>query len=393
MFKNFFKNIKNNMFKINNKEPLSKMSLMVILFLDVFLLINLFGGLNQHLNQLTKPNEYISSNCNNFFNNDKKIENLENYFNQKYYKNKLDYFSTSQSLSECQKLKTEIKTLINNNELKSFFKQKENSEKEITKLNNKIESLKNSYPNLLLEKIANLDENLSITESKAEEIKKDLKILEEQKEKEKEKIILLTKNIKNHQNYKNFFSFINENKEKVNNADNIYKYWYPVKRLLLEFLFLLPLLFLVYWWNQKSLKKEKNISILISAHLLFIISVPILFSILKLIWEIIPRKILQNLWNYLMQSNLILIWHYLLYFIYIAVAFLIVYLIQKKLFSYEKLVEKRISQQECFYCGKKQEKINKHCPYCGKDLLKKCSNCQELTFTETPFCRNCGKKQ
>ncbi len=46
-----------------DKEPLGKAALVIILFLDLFILISIFDGLGAHTAQLTSPSEYIPELC------------------------------------------------------------------------------------------------------------------------------------------------------------------------------------------------------------------------------------------------------------------------------------------------------------------------------------------
>ncbi len=56
---------KNRLVKINDEEPLSRLSLFVIIALDIFILFVVFQGLNDHTSQLTSPNEYVPYDCRN----------------------------------------------------------------------------------------------------------------------------------------------------------------------------------------------------------------------------------------------------------------------------------------------------------------------------------------
>ena len=44
-------------------QPLGKAALVIILFLDIFILISIFNGLNEHTRQLSTPDEYVPSSC------------------------------------------------------------------------------------------------------------------------------------------------------------------------------------------------------------------------------------------------------------------------------------------------------------------------------------------
>jgi len=55
--------ISNRLTRITENEPLSLLSIVLIVFLDLFVLVNLFVGLNNQTKQLTSPDEYIPNVC------------------------------------------------------------------------------------------------------------------------------------------------------------------------------------------------------------------------------------------------------------------------------------------------------------------------------------------
>ncbi|MEZ4580017.1 MAG: hypothetical protein R2861_17075, partial [Desulfobacterales bacterium] len=67
MIRNRLATFKNRLFRIHDKEPLSKLSLCVIIALDVFILFMVFSGLNDHTRQLTAPQEYVPYECREVF--------------------------------------------------------------------------------------------------------------------------------------------------------------------------------------------------------------------------------------------------------------------------------------------------------------------------------------
>jgi hypothetical protein len=46
-----------------DREPLGKAALVIVLFLDLFILISIFDGLGAHTAQLTSPSDYIPGLC------------------------------------------------------------------------------------------------------------------------------------------------------------------------------------------------------------------------------------------------------------------------------------------------------------------------------------------
>ena len=58
---------KDRLVNIGSEEPLSKISLAVIVALDLFILFVVFQGLDDHTRQLTSPDEYVPYECREIF--------------------------------------------------------------------------------------------------------------------------------------------------------------------------------------------------------------------------------------------------------------------------------------------------------------------------------------
>ncbi len=62
-----FTEFKNRLTSVSKEEPLNKLSLAVIIILDIFVLTFVFTGLDEHTQQLTTASEYMPSNARNIF--------------------------------------------------------------------------------------------------------------------------------------------------------------------------------------------------------------------------------------------------------------------------------------------------------------------------------------
>jgi len=167
-------------------------------------------------------------------------------------------------------------------------------------------------------------------------------------------------------------------------------FWFPVKRLGMEMIFLAPLVLVFWFWNSKSIVNNRPFQVLVSSHLLVIVFIPVVFKIIELLYDIIPRKLLQQLIELLESLHLIALWHYLLMGVAILLALACVYVFQKRWFSHEKLLEKRIAKGQCQDCGGKLPTDCIACPRCGFKQFEDCSNCQDPTYVHGKYCINCG---
>jgi len=170
-------------------------------------------------------------------------------------------------------------------------------------------------------------------------------------------------------------------------------FWYPVKRLAMQLLFLIPLFAVFYAWNSASIRRCRGIQTLVSSHLLAVSSIPILCKVIEAVYDIIPRKLLKQLMNLLEAMKLIAIWHYLIIALGVGAALLLICLVQKKLFSSERIariIERRISHGDCQECGKHLPAGSAACPFCGFVQYKPCGNCHGQMHVYGKFCQTCG---
>jgi hypothetical protein len=167
-------------------------------------------------------------------------------------------------------------------------------------------------------------------------------------------------------------------------------FWFPVKRLAMQFVFLLPLVAAFYFWNGASIRKGRGVQTLVSSHLLVVASIPVLFKVIETVYDIIPKKLLRKLIELLESLKLVALWHYLVIALAVGGALFFIYIFQKKLFSREKLIERRIAKGQCQACGKQLPALSPACPFCGSTQYKACGQCGKQTLIHGKFCRECG---
>jgi hypothetical protein len=158
----------------------------------------------------------------------------------------------------------------------------------------------------------------------------------------------------------------------------------------MEMLFLLPLLTGFYYWNARSIARARPFQSLVSSHLLVVTFIPVLFKILELFYDIIPKKILKKVIDLLESLQLVALWYYLLMGLAVLAALTLIYLLQKKLFSRERLLARRIAKGQCQECGAQLRGDIAACPFCGAGQFRECSHCSRPTWLHGKYCRECG---
>jgi len=264
---------------------------------------------------------------------------------------------------------------------------------EVNQLNSTIKYTKNAYDTSLLEDIANKNQDSANVEA----LRKDFQLKTERLNQLSNRQSSLDSELNQDKKIVQLFTLIDSYTENDRRSlrEDLRKlnFWFPVKRLGMEMVFLLPLLLIFYFWNAKSLAANRPFQSLVSSHLLAVVFIPVLFKISELIYEILPKKLFKQLIDLLESLKLVALWYYLMMAVIILASLALIYLFQKKLFSREKLMVKRISKGACQNCGKHLPENTSACPFCGFEQYKQCSKCGKPTYVYGKFCKECGHSE
>ena len=377
--KDKFGKIRTHLTSMDN-QPLGKAALVIIIFLDIFILVSIFNGLDAHTKQLSSPDIYIPNTCreivvNRQWNPTSRIDNLS----QIIISSSTSYYRQEEKKNErhpvCMPYIDLVDQIKNDKALISIFEERNKSEREARELQREIDNLKGSYDTSLLETIAKKQESQTkVTATKEDFLKKTAAL-----DTLKSKIATLEQSINTDEKIKLLWEKLqtlqDQDRQKLLSDLRTINFWYPVKKLGMQMFFLLPLFIVFYAWNNVSIKNNRGLQTLVSSHLLGISFIPILFKIIETVYDIIPKKLLKKVIDLLESLKLVAIWHYLVIALAVAAALFLIYIFQKKLFSREKLIERRISKGECQQCGKHLPSGSTACPFCGFVQYKPCSNC------------------
>lgn len=392
----FFK-IKTNLTNLDN-QPLSKAALVIILFLDIFVLTSIYNGLDEHVNQFSSPDEYIPHSCREIvidkdWNSTNRIDNLSDIIishSNSYYQIEEEKKIWHPVCAPYLDLFDQIK---NNEKLAIVFEERSKIGREARALQRKIGNLKGGYDTSLLETIADQEEG----QADIGIIKKDIRVKTNDLNTLRRQIAGLERKINRNENVKLLWKKLQglqqADREKLKADLRSIHFWYPIKELGMQMVFLLPLFAVFYVWNNASIGKNRGIQTLVSSHLMVVSFIPILCRITETVYDIIPKKLLKKLTELLESLKLVAIWYYLVIALAVAAALFVIYIFQKKLFSREKLAERRIAKGQCQECGKQLPPGSQACSFCGYAQFKTCSSCNKSTFTFGKYCRECGKVQ
>jgi len=396
-FKDGFSKIKGNLTSLDN-QPLSKAALVIILFLDLFILTAIFNGLDEHTGQLTSPDDSIPSSCqeivlNQDWNPTNRIENLASIivsYSNSYYqpgkKKKARHPICAPYLDLVDRIKSD-------KALAAVFDERKKFAREAKELQRQIDAAKGAYDTSLLETIAKQEEG----RANVDQIKTDLQAKTEALNTLRGQLAALELEINTNAPVRLLWKRLDNQqqaaREQLRAELRRAYFWYPLQRLGMQILFLLPLFAIFYAWNNASIRKNRGIQTLVSAHLLVVSFIPLFFKIIETIYDILPKKILYKLIALLESAKLIAIWHYLMIALAIGAALFSIYIFQRKIFSRDKLIGRRIMKGLCQSCGKHLPQGSAACSICGFNQYKTCISCNKPTFVFGKHCSNCGKPQ
>ena len=392
-----FKNIQAHLTSIDT-QPLNKASLIIVIFLDLFILISIFDGLEKHTSQISAPDDYVPIICreiilNREWNPTNRMDNLSGIIT-----------SDHRSFSPFEDKKIErhpvctpyldlIYQIKNSKELIELFEDREKFSSEAIEIQREVGNLKGAYDTSLLETIAKQKDG----QSNVDTLRKNVQAKSNTLDALRAEIGSIENKINGDENVRNFFTKLDTlspaDHEILKSDLRTINFWYPVKKLAMQLIFLLPLFAAFYFWNNVSINNHRGIQMLVSSHLLIVSFIPIFFKIVEAIYDILPKVFLKKLIDLLESLKLVALWNYLMITMAVIIALFLIYIFQQKLFSREKIIERRISKGMCQQCGKMLPIGSMACSFCGFIQARKCTACNQPTYVFGRFCKSCGKEQ
>jgi hypothetical protein len=398
--------------RINN-EPLNKISLVVIILVDLFILTNVFSGLDDisrwHLSpvqahpcysewdsyqtQTTGNKDYdivrkavLAETNENMYGSQPKASVKEAYIQDA--KNHLG--SIASTCLDYAGIRDKVNTLENRKIVSTINQQ----HVDINKLESASQTIKSQYDSSLLEKIAGQERGRSINQVGAEKAKQTL----DQNNLKISALKLETTNLNNKLVAKPestaFISLVKDN-NKFNPLKNSYKqaaFWYPSIQFGFQAAFLLPLILGALAINSFAQRRGYGLIALISWHLLVIFLIPLLFKVFQFLQVGVLftfiSKVIYNIFGSLL---------FLISYIYILLipllGFGLIKVFQEFVFNSKIQIAKRVQKSQCVNCASKIRSFDIYCPHCSTYQLSECQNCHNLTYKGLPYCNQCGQSQ
>jgi RNA polymerase subunit RPABC4/transcription elongation factor Spt4 len=378
-------------------QPLGKAALVIILFLDLFILISIFDGLADHTGQLTAPDQHIPPLCREIvIDRDWNPTNRLGHLAQIISRHRDSYYTPDARAEKkpqhalCAPIVHALRAIREDEGLSRNLIEDIKLQQETRELRAELERMKGAYDTSLLETIARPRQAESNVASMRKEIADKTGTMNELVRRQR----LLEASLEQDNRVRALFALaagVSATDRRALRDDlRRLNFWYPVQRLGMEMLFLLPLFLVFYFWNSRSIAGNRPFQKLVSSHLLVIVLIPVFFKLVELVYDILPRKLLKHVIDLLESLKLVAIWHYLVMGAVILLALALIYLFQNKLFSRAQLLQRRIAKGLCQDCGQRLPPDSPYCPACGAGQYRACIHCHAPTHVHGKYCKACG---
>lgn len=389
-----------------NNEPLNKVSLIVIILIDLFILVNVFTGLDDISRWHISPSQAYP--CYSDWKNYQTQTDGNRDYNA--LRSSLNYSANSRfdlqsnyKLAEVGHLGkvsatclqyASYKDKINTPENQTILKTIDQKNTSIDGLAQKNRAIQTQYDSTLLEKIAGQPRGQSINLVGAEKAKQEidnnnLKIAALKKD-----VSVLKNQLLKKPGSTSFIRFL-QDKEQFNEIEKGYEqasFWYPSIQLVFQTLFLLPLIWGALFIHRLAQRKGYGLAALISWHLLVIFCIPLIFKIFEFLQVGVLFQLIAEIISALFGGLLFLV-SYLYILIIPLLGFGIIKFFQKFVFNAKLQAASRVQKTQCVRCAKKIRPQDSYCPHCGYYQYVECSNCHEFTYKHLPHCKHCGQVQ
>lgn len=384
------------------QEPLNRVSLIILILVDIFVLINVFSGLDNIANWPLSPDETFP--CYGAYQTYQNERERQDPF-------QVDTQTIAQVIADAQawqpppddrhRIGSVNPLCVEHKRLKQAVPTPENVQRqdtiatlktEIDKLKQTIATLQAQYDSTLLEKIAEQDPQQSINQSTAERTKADIESAKRQIQEKQQQIKKLQQELLATPVAIAYLDAVG-NQETYATLKRGYEsaqFWYPNLQFLLQLLFLAPLIAIAYWWHINAVNHQRGLQVLLSWHLLLIFCIPLLIKIFTFLqFGNLVRWVTDLI--VALVGGLLFVASYLLILFIPLLGFGLIKFLQRFVFNPKIQAKKRIQKSRCIQCNARLRTADPYCPHCGFDQYQACPHCHHRTYKFSHYCRACGE--
>ncbi|MDJ0676760.1 MAG: hypothetical protein QNJ36_15505 [Calothrix sp. MO_167.B42] len=389
-----------------NNEPLNKVSLIVIVLIDIFILINVFTGLNDISRWHISPSQAYScysqwQSYRTQTNQDKDYQIIKAALNY----NPYNQFNEEQRYQQAESNHlgkvspiclnyAQSKDKINNTKNQQIAKSIDQKQRNINNFKGKNRNIRAQYDSTLLEKIAGQPSEQSINQVSAAKAKQELDKNNRNISALEKQVSNLKTELTNKPESVSFINFLQDNNQFniVNQGHKRASFWYPTIQLAFQSLFLVPLIIIALSVHRFAVGRGYGLITLMSWHLLVIFFIPLIIKVFEFLQI---GAIFQFIFNIIkaLFGGLIFLVSYVYILLIPFIGFVIIKFFQKIVFNPQLQATNRFQKLRCIKCAKKIRHGDTYCPHCGYYQYVECPNCHNLTYKHLSYCKHCGHSQ
>ncbi|MEM6450628.1 MAG: hypothetical protein AAF703_09975 [Cyanobacteria bacterium P01_D01_bin.105] len=389
-----------------NHEPINKVSLIVIIIVDLFILFNVFAGLDDisrwPLNpQQTYPCQSSWHAYRQSIADNKDYDIIRQAISPDdplFQQGQWGYTQLAEgylgNVSEVCLAYEQAQADIDTSENKQLAKRINDVQAEVSSFETKNATIRQQYDSTLLEDIAGQPREQSINNVAAADAKAEIERNDRAISQRKNTLEDLSSALLNKPESQAFLALLNDGAQfaTVENGYSRASFWYPSIQLFFQGLFLLPLIVLASVVHRTAQRKHYGYVALISWHLLVIFWIP-------LIWKLFEFMQIGFIFEWLLEivevlfGGLRFLLNYLNILLIPLIGFAIIKFFQKVVFNTRLQAANRVQKMRCVRCAKKIRKHDIYCPHCSYAQYHVCQNCGSLTYRHLPHCKHCGADQ
>jgi hypothetical protein len=389
-----------------NNEPVNRASLAVIILIDLFVLFNVFSGLNDIGRWPLSPYQtypchspWTGYRVNTEANRDYAIlRDSMRWREAPDFSWAADYRRMNEGhLGQVSSLCLDYAATadgLDTPDNRQLLESLEENQRAIAALEQENQTIRSQYDSTLLEQIAGQPPGQSINQVEAAQARATLERnntrLADLRQQQNNLQSELTQTPASQQ----FLTLLN-NDTQFQTLDRQFQqasFWYPTVQMVFQALFLLPLIGLTWLVHRIADRRGYGLVALQSWHLLVIFCIPLVVKVFEVLQFGALFSWLSGVLVALLGGLLFLI-NYLYILLVPLVGYGIIKFLQRVVLNPRLQVAGRVQNQKCIRCAKKLRPGDTHCPHCGYHQEVECGHCHQPTYKYLPHCRHCGAGQ
>jgi hypothetical protein len=384
-------------------EPINKISIVILILIDLFVLLNVFGGLASISQWPLSPGEQFVCWSDYAALHETPPEQDLRLVQVDLLQNAIAThenappipFDTAPRLGKvdpiCQAHQQRQAT-VDTPENRGYRDQILTLNVDIAGLEEKNRVLREQYDSTLLENIAGQDPATSINESTAENTQAEIEANQQQIEQKRAEVTVLETALMESPEGVAYLDWVGD-RDRYDTLQTEYEratFWHPNQVLGLQILFLTPLIAVAYGWHRLANRRQWGLQALLSWHLLLIVCLPLAVRLFEFVQfgnlvGVVVEAIVAVLGGLLFLAS------YLLIAVIPLLGFGLIKLLQRFVFNPKVQAKNRIQKSRCIRCSAKLRSDDAFCPYCGFGQYQTCGHCHHETYKYTPHCHHCGQ--